>query len=121
MKTIKSYKSYSGIDASNEISLFEYGLLCKKENHNNINIIAGVSGDNGIYDEFIQTNLSLSDIEMIFNESWFEKESFLSFIGMDENDFINSWYVNQIHDMIAYYGTENILGSYYETFEIKSE
>jgi succinate dehydrogenase flavin-adding protein (antitoxin of CptAB toxin-antitoxin module) len=47
------------------------------------------------------------------NESWFNKEAFLSWNGMTECDWINMRFVNKLSDLLNYYGYENIFGSSY--------
>lgn len=122
MDKLSNYSDYSGTDFSNEISLYEYGLLCKKQDNNDIHCIIGAGVDkSGNYNKFCSSSITEEDIEIITNESWFDKESFLSFVGMTSSDWNNSGYINKIADMISYYGLENIFGSPYNYFEIENE
>jgi len=122
MDKLSNYSDYSGIDFSNEISLYEYGLLCKKQYNNDIHCIIGAGVDeSGNYNKFCSSSITEEDIEIITNESWFNKELFLSFVGMTSSDWNNSGYINKISDMISYYGLENIFGSPYNYFEIKND
>lgn len=113
MKKLSNYLDYCGTDASNEISLFEYGLLCKKTGHEIHCIIGAGVDDEGNYNKFHSSSITEGAITRITNESWFDKNGFLSYIGQTEEDFLNSWFVNKIADMILYYGFENIFGSPY--------
>ena len=113
--------NYHGIDASNEISLFEYGILFK-ESKNEITVIFGVGIDNGgYYNRFDSILLDKSYFDEIIQDSWFNKDSFFSFCGINnESEYFNLWIGHKIDSLLSYYGYENIFGSSYNTFEIEN-
>ena len=121
MKTIKlsELKDYEGIDASLEISLYEYGLLTKKENKN-IHVWCGVGADkSGNYIEFVSYNTTEEELNNIINESWFDKKAFFQTADIkDDKEYKKLWYVHKLSDLLCYYGHENVLGSCYFPIEI---
>ena len=132
MKTIKSLKKFSGIDTSNEISLFEYGLLTyqyqrsnKKRNisKNDIQVWFGVQkNEYGNYELFDYAWITEKEINDFLDESWFDQSGFLSFLGFELNEkdlWLNYHYTNKIMDLIQYYGYENIFGSIYSPILIE--
>ena len=114
---LSELSDYSGIDASNIISLFEYGLLIKEDSES-IHCYYQESNEG----EFGAGHLDKKDVDNIINESWFNKESFLSYLGMDENEWLNCGYAMKIHDLISFYGIDNIFGCpYYNIVKITNE
>ena len=108
---------YSGIDASNEISLYEYGLLIDDTDINDIHCFYGIGSNNGSeYDTFDCGNISRKEIIDLFYE--LNKSGLLSYCGMTETDWLNMSSVNQLSDLLNYFGYENIFGSAYNSFEI---
>ena len=121
--TIKQLQKqkYFGTDASLEVSLFEYGNACKKNKDGSFDLIYGVNVDNSsnyisfdCYNQYTE-----SDFDTLINESWFNLDSVLSFIGMPKDDWLKCSLISRLDDCRAYYGYENIFGSSYNTFEIK--
>jgi hypothetical protein len=109
-------KDFYGTDGNNETSLFEYGLLASNDldADNRRLVIFGVGIDEeSIYNKFNLQRVAESDLNEIMNESWFNKNEFLKFVGLDEKQFLESDFVNKLSDLISYYGCENILGSVY--------
>lgn len=105
---------YFGIDASNEISLFEYGMLCQYHGTGEYEFILQVSDD-----QFCRTNFHAGELRNLLSENWITDE-LSNFAGYDfkETDFTNPLDVlNFVHDLISYYGVMEISGSYYSTFE----
>ena len=125
MKTLSSLSDYSGIDTNNEISLFEYGLLCKLFNDKSIHVWFGVQSDNsGNFNLFDCAWITEEEINNFFEESWFDKKGFLSYLGFEETEatlWINYHYSNKLQDLLQYYGYENIFGSSYYPIEIKNK
>jgi len=118
MKTIKSFKNYSGIDSSNEISLFEYGLLVRyNKKDNDFHCIYRVNEN-----LFDWGYISESDLNNLINgKDWMNESdinSFLSYVGMDNNQWIDESFVNKLYNLLSYYGYENIFGSAYHSFKI---
>jgi len=52
----------------------------------------------------------------LIEDSWVEKDRFLSYVGMSETEWLELNLVNKLSDMIGYYGGENILGTDYYPF-----
>jgi hypothetical protein len=115
--------TFSGIDASNEISLLEYGLLVSDQKHE----------DNSgtqfcIYrqdaDLFGTAHISENEINrMLSGEDWINEKDlkgFYSFIGEnDRSEYLNTSFVNKIYDLMSYFGTENIFGLDYSPMQEK--
>jgi hypothetical protein len=121
MKTLKlsDLNKYSGIDASNEISLFEYGLLVDDADLNNIHCYYGIGSNDGMnYDSFDCSSLSKHEIIGLFNE--LDKTGLLSYLGMTEDQFLAEDTLHQIYDLKSYFGCDNIFGSCYNSFEIEN-
>jgi len=105
-----------GTDVSNEISLLEYGLLVSNESHED-----GSGSHFCVYrvDEgFDCGHIYPSDIVSLINGTdWMSEEdivSFLEYTGCsDKDEFLGLPLVNQISDLLSYYGYENIFGSSY--------
>jgi len=115
-------KGYSGIDCNPEISLFEYGLLCKEAEDNSLHCVYGIGSNNGeIYDSFDSGYITGQEInELPFDLNSFE--SFFSYIGSDRQEWLNdTCYISKLHSLLSYFGYENIFGSCYESFEVNNE
>lgn len=117
MKTYKRINSffkklvdlgYYGQDISLKISLFEYGLLGKfdeeKEQYDFIY---------KHFDSYSQVSLSLKEIKDFINMTWVNKQALFTYVGLDEETFIDQDPLYIISDLISYYGIDNIFGSGY--------
>ena len=110
--------TFHGFDASNEISLLEYGLLVSLESHedNSGTRFAIYRQDQN---HFGTGHFSEKDLNNILTgEDWANEKdlkSFFSFIGCtDRNTYINTaGIVNKLSDLISYFGTDNICGTDY--------
>ena len=130
-------KGFEGCDVSLEISLREYGLIwgknkdCTTEGEYYFVYFVNdgeYQKDNGDdvkckwYDSGWLTPKDV--IDKIFNDGWFEWDSFSSHIGYTGtakeyvDEFIKESMPRMVKDMISYYGCENILGSAYNPFPI---
>lgn len=105
---------FFGTDASLEESMSEYNLAIKQC----ISAVDGLPTDNYIalyknsQNEW-ECNQETDECFMEkFHEDWFEKESFLSFVGSVETDWLSLPLIVKLGDMISYYGTQNIMGCY---------
>jgi len=49
-----------------------------------------------------------------------DKNGLLSCAGMNESDWLNTSPVNQIYDLLSYFGYLNIFGDSYNTFKIEN-
>jgi hypothetical protein len=116
-RKLSDYNDFYGTDASNEISLFEYGLLVKDIDESELRCIYRIDQN-----QFDVAHISYQAITDMINESWFDKESFLNTQGITESEWLKGSYVNKLFDMIQYYGYENIFGnSYNDGFEITND
>jgi hypothetical protein len=116
-------KGFIGIDASLEISLFEYGLIWVKglEGHEkDYHFIYGVGKDkNGDFVSFDWGDLSLGTNP---KEEWNWIKDFnevATSCGVSKEDFLKRELPQIVFDLISYYGYENILGSSYYPFPIE--
>ena len=107
--------TFIGIDASLEISLLEYGLIVSNEVHEDgSGTHFCVYKCNGGYGT---GHISEADLNNLINgEDWANEEdinSFLSFVGMSKNDFLQMPLITKLFDLISYWGYENIMGTEY--------
>jgi len=111
-----------GIDASLDISLFEYGLLtCKNSQCTKPDewfCLVGVDKDDEGYNKFDYGYIQESDFA---GESWIEWDEVLSFVGMTFEEWQELSFVMKLSDLISYYGTENFGFGIYNSFEIKPD
>lgn len=102
---------FEGTDVDLETSMEEYGLLVSKEtDKNGQHACLYKHAYNGTFDVGY---LSEKEVNNFLNESWFNKEDFLSYVGMTESKWIDMMFVNKVSDLLSYYGYENIFGSSY--------
>ena len=102
----------TGIDASLEISLGEYGFAWKEESED-FKFYYGMCNDsqgNFITFDFCFFKKDL-DVKKEFN--WIDWKSFLSFIGLTEKEFLSQGLPYQIFDLYNYFGFLNIFGDSY--------
>ena len=105
-------QGYYGIDVSLRVSLFEQGLVVKELSNNDYECIFAVG-----YTESGQCNrFAVEDVDgdlphNVINENWFELEGFLGFVGDDLEQWKNRSFVVKLHDLIHYYGHQNIVGT----------
>ena len=99
-------QSWFGIDASNEISLFEYGLLVKQDAKDSYTVIYKVSENT--FDTATITNV---ECNYLTKESWFDLAGFLSYVGSNADSWYSSNIAIRLFDLLTYYGYENIFGS----------
>lgn len=115
-------EGWEGIDASLEISLFEYGLAALEQDDGSIDVIYGTQLDDSgvIYSHFIRTSFDdKEEIYNIINNSWFDLEGFMSSCDFDSVENIrNTYYLHVLDSMKWYYGNSNIFGEFMADFEI---
>ena len=124
METITQLKNdgFFGMDVSLEISLFEYGLICKETSKDNYLFYYGIGIDyNGNYNLFDYCNYSKNDLMDLINESWVNLPDVLSFVGQTKKEWLELNHIFLIFDLGSYYGYENIFGSSYGGFEVSNE
>ena len=110
-----SKKAWRGIDASAEISLFEYDLIWK-EKKDEFQFIHLCSHRKGFTFGWFKKTLDFAK-----EFSWVKWDEFLSFIGDSNFDEWNKLpFGHKISDLVSYYGIEHIFGTdYHEGFNVK--
>lgn len=103
---------FFGADVDLEISLKEYNLAIKQcvsacDGLPNDNYIALYENSQNEWECNQQTEECFMEK---FHEAWFEKDSFLSFVGSVETDWLALPLITKLGDMISFYGTQNIMG-----------
>lgn len=121
MKKLSELTGFKGTDISNEISLFEYGLLCKDEGEEGIHCLFGVTKEDDYYTKFNSGWISQDEIVEKINEKWFDKKAFFSYLGTKERYWLCFTFIVQISDLLSYYGYENIFGSSQFSIEIEND
>ena len=131
MKNLNDYKDFHGVDASNEISLFEYGLLCKQYTKDGRKdeyfCVYGVSSNNNTneYNKFDTGYITEEELNnLVTGKNWMNESDINSFLdcnGMKLPAWLELSFISKLHDLISYYGYENIMGSSYNTFEITND
>jgi hypothetical protein len=102
---------FYGNDANLEISLMEYGLLVSKETDKDGQHACLYKHE---YDGTFDVGyLSEKEANAFLNESWFNKDAFLSWNGAIESEWLELDFVVKVMDLLQYYGYENIFGSSY--------
>ena len=104
---------FFGTDASLEESLTEYGLAIKpsEQYQGEFTILYSVPHYDGEDKVWMICTLPPKHFTDKINESWFDKSAFFSFVGCLglESQWLLMPLVNQIQDLIQYYGVDNIL------------
>jgi len=132
MKKLSDYKEYDGIDANLAISLYEYGMIWAKrikDHENDYHFIYGVGmGKNTEtgeteYNQFDHADIPINcNLEEEYN--WVKWNGVNSFVGYDILETVKNnpdFLPQAIHDLVSYYGYENIFGSSYYPFEIEND
>jgi hypothetical protein len=105
--------TFTGIDASLEISLLEYGLIVSKEEYEGTHLCIFKTA----YGGFGTAYITHKEIDNLINgNDWIEPKEvskFLSFAGVNKEVFLNQPLECKLHSLISYYGTDNILGTDY--------
>lgn len=100
-------QGYQGIDQSLTTSLFEQGLVGKKEN-SDYHVIYKANYNKTYY---VKTTLSSHFIADCAKN--FVNKGFLDFIGMDFQDWCKLPFYTQLFDLVNYHGHLNIFGDPY--------
>jgi hypothetical protein len=100
-------QGFYGTDASLEISMDEYNLaLTRKTKWGDLGEVTVLYKNGEVWDCITQ---SPEYFTSKINESWFDKSGFFSFVGCLESRWLLLPLVNQISDLISYYGVDNIM------------
>lgn len=93
--------NWQGIDASLEISLYEYNLLWRKSDKrsNTLQVIAKVG------DKFGHTEIWESDLK----DNWIDLEGIYDFTGMDKQQWHNQSMEQRFFDIVSYHGIHEFI------------
>lgn len=117
-KKLSEFESWEGVDVDTATSLFEYGILFNPNaKENECSIIYGVGVDaEGNYNRFAFASVDWNDL---IASSWIDWDAVCRFCGCEKSAF-DTFSVGVLHDLIGYYGAEEVLGScYHEGFEVE--
>lgn len=104
----KKITAWHGIDASKEESLIAYGCLArylpKNKRYEVIYRHPYIWGnwDFGFMEE--------EDPDSFLQESWFEKDRFLNYLGMTETEWLELSFIQKVHDLITWENVINFFG-----------
>lgn len=113
---------FFGTDASNEISLFEYGLLVKQYlkdgREDEYFVVYGIERDDeGNFKSFGTGYITEEQVNGYVLGKEFMKgddiDSFLSFAGSTEGEWLRHKFILKLSDLLQYSGPENIIGTDY--------
>jgi hypothetical protein len=112
-------ESWEGVDGDLETSLFEYGFVAKQRPNKDYSDEWFILYDAG-RDNFDTGHIRESELNnILLGKDWADEDDilqFLSFVGSDLEDWLQTSFVNKLSDMISYWGVENIMGSSYGGF-----
>ena len=117
-RKLSEFESWEGVDLDTATALFEYGLLFNPNaKENELSILYGIGIDSkGDYNRFSFSSVDWADL---LAAEWIDWVAVCMFCGCDRSSF-DTFSVSALHDLIQYYGHENILGSCYEEgFEVE--
>lgn len=100
-----------GIDASLEISLKEYGLAWI-ETEKEILFYYGIRNIGNEYDRFDFCAME-KNLDFIDEFCWIDFDNVLDYVGMNKEYWLEMPLPARIHDLLSYYGYENVFGSSY--------
>lgn len=113
-------QGFTGADASLAESLFEYGWCWRALDNGEILFVYRVHGD-GENAKFNRCTLK-ADLDARSEWNWVKWADLMSFLGMTESEWFALPLEHKLGDLIAHYGTEEILGAcYWEGFGISAE
>jgi len=110
---------FRGIDASLEISLFEYNMVWKDLGDGQWLFVHATPNTSGLPDdddmEFDSTPMSEQDLEWIEDKLY----DIASHTGVAIGEWKSQPFCDRIYDAVSYLGFENIFGSSYGGFKIE--
>jgi hypothetical protein len=111
---------FRGVDVSAEVSLVEYGLLCKVvyggEDGPFFSCIVGVSAceDSSSYNRFDTFSISVADVESFFTDNlWASIVDVSRWSGWPVSEWLKLPAFYRLDDLLRYYGYENVFGISY--------
>lgn len=121
-KTMKNFNmnNICGIDASIQISLFEYGFAwILSSDKSEYKFYYSVSGhcNNSVFDFSFQP----ADLNVKSEVDWIEDwTQIFNYAGMTESEFFSRELPYVLYDLLQYYGYENVFGSAYNGYKYLS-
>ena len=115
-KSFYDYRGFTGPDVDIETSLRVYGLIWKEVKRDEYLFIYGLPTkmtDDCEYTRFTYAYMHKSTIRAILESSWFDRQAFLDYIGLNEEALSDAGPAI-VHDMVAYYGSLEIFGDCYD-------
>ena len=121
-------EGFEGVDLSLEISLFEYGLIWRKEETGNQYLMyfgVGVNSE-GEYSTF-NNGWYPATVERALNDlHWVNWSKILKYTGWDVEEFervldTGVFPPMMYFDLMRYYGSEEVFGTFYSTFTIEND
>lgn len=119
MRKLSKYEEqgFEGVDNGLDISLFEYGLIWRKEGDGpEYKFIYGVVHDGRGYSSF---DYAFIDPISLANETWIEWNEVSAYAGQDVRAALRLGDVRAVVALVGYYGTEEVFGGSYYTFTIE--
>jgi len=109
-KNIYQFRGWEGVDVSNDISLFEYGILFNPNAKKNMcNVVYGIERNkDGEFSGFAYSSIVW---EELIENSWIDWKMIEEYCGLKKNDEFS---VHSLHSLVSYYGEENVFGTCYE-------
>ena len=121
MKT-KTKPTFFGTDSSNEISLFEYGLLVqpyiKDGREDEYFVVYSTTKDDAGYGNLFDTGFITEEtVNGYINGNEFPDSNdittFLAWNGCSKDEWLKYSFVNKLSDLLQFWGYENIMGTSY--------
>lgn len=113
---------YEGsVDCNLETSLFEYGLIHLEHGNGAYTIVYGVEMEDDEYINFDTANFDDDDLKDILEASWCDVAAVARCCGQTKDFWLNQPFMSKVHDLISYYGRENVFGSSYYPYEIERD
>jgi hypothetical protein len=102
---------FYGTDASLEESLTEYHLAIKpsEQYQGEFTILYSVPHYDGENRVWMICTLPPAHFTDKINDSWFCEDSFFDFVDCTKSQWLLMPLINQIQDLISYYGVDNIM------------
>lgn len=110
------HSKLTGIDVDIEISLKEYGIAWIETDTEYL-FYYGIgftqNEDNETEYNYFDFTIISNDIDICKEYDWVDWQRFLSFLGIDKKQFLDTPLSYQLHELQCYYGFESIFGTSY--------
>lgn len=104
--------TFIGTDANVETSLFEYGVIMSTNEHEDGSGTHFVIYRQG--EKFGCGHISECEVNELINEPWFDRPNFMRCVDEDSTSWVRLPMITKLHDLLSYYGSENIMGTDYD-------